>query len=133
MGKTFGKWLDSTSYRDTIAAGKGNLEWERKIPEEQMGDLRVMLDADNFDENLPAVINKINQLSYKMFNDLPRGDQKCKSMRKLAGRTLIDVLPPNLEVYLEGKLGDLNKVPDFYDMVGQLSFFGKMPDEVPSI
>ena len=79
------------------------------------------------------VINKINQLSYKMFSDLPRGDQKCKSMRKLAGRTLIDVLPPKLEVYLQGKLGDLNKVPDFYDMVGQLSFFGKMPEEVPSI
>merc|ERR1719251_592759 len=60
FSKTFGKWLDSTSYRDTIAAGKGNLEWERKIPEEQINDLKVMLDADNFDENLPAVINKIN-------------------------------------------------------------------------
>ena len=82
---------------------------------------------------VPQVINKINQLSYKMFSDLPRGDQKCKSMRKLAGRTLIDVLPSKLEVYLEAKLGDLNKVPDFYDMVGQLSFYGKMPEEVPSI
>merc|ERR1712004_410953 len=60
-----------------------------------------------------------DQLSYKTFNDLPRGDQKCKSMRKLAGRTLIDILPPKLTVYLEDKFGDLNKVPDFYDMVGQ--------------
>ena len=101
------------------------------------------------------VIMKINQLSYKTFNDLPRGgfgdhgygdlvhhvdhddsddggksdgypslqassfiqenrvfentntntnmkhqtnpgDQKCKSMRKLAGRTLIDILPPKV-------------------------------------
>ena len=24
------------------------------------------------------------------------GDQKCKSMRKLAGRTLIDILPPKV-------------------------------------
>jgi hypothetical protein len=74
------------------------------------------------------VINQINQLSYKTFSDLPRGDQKCKSMRKLAGRTLIDILPPKLMVYLEDKLGDLNKVPDFYDMVGQLSYYGKIPD-----
>jgi len=133
FNKSFGKWLDSTNYRAMIAEGKGKLEWERKIPEEKINDLKEMLNADNFNENLPAVINKINQLSYKMFSDLPRGDQKCKSMRKLAGRTLIDVLPPKLEVYLEGKLGDLNKVPDFYDMVGQLSFFGKMPEEVPSV
>ena len=68
-----------------------------------------------------------------MFNDLPRGDQKCKSMRKLAGRTLIDVLPPKLIVYLEAKFGDLSKVPDFYDMVGQLSYYGKMPEEIASI
>merc|ERR1711874_938480 len=108
FNQTFGKWLDSTNYRDLIAAGKGRLEWERKIPEEKINDLKEMLKADNFNEHLPEVINKINQLSYKMFSDLPRGDQ-------------------------EGKLGDLNKVPDFYDMVGQLSFFGKMPDEVPSI
>ena len=134
-----------------IAAGKGKLEWERKIPEEQINDLKVMLEKDNFNDELPAVkkyfysndiftishssqvINKINQLSYKMFNDLPRGDQKCKSMRKLAGRTLIDVLPPKLIVYLEAKFGDLNKVPDFYDMVGQLSYFGKMPEEIATI
>jgi len=129
----FGKWLDSTNYRDTIATGKGNLEWERKIPEEQINDLKVMLEADKFDDNLPAIINKINQLSYKMFSDLPRGDQKCQSMRKLAGRTLIDILPPKLKTYMEDKFGDLAKVPDFYDMVGQLSYYGKMPEEIASI
>lgn len=130
FNQTFGKWLDSTDYRKMIADGKGKLEWERKIPEEKINDLKVLLDADNFDENLPTVINKINQLSYKMFNDLPRGDQKCKSMRKLAGRTLIDVLPPKLTVYMEEKFGDLSKVPDFYDMVGTLSYYGKIPEEI---
>jgi len=133
FNKPFGKWLDSTNYRDMIATGKGKLEWERKIPEEHINDLKVMLDKEDFNEQMPAVINKINQLSYKMFNDLPRGDQKCKSMRKLAGRTLIDVLPPKLIVYLEAKFGDLSKVPDFYDMVGQLSYYGKMPEEIASI
>ena len=57
----FGKWLDSTNYRDLIAEGKGKLEWERKIPEEKISDLKEMLTADNFNDNLPAVIVKKNQ------------------------------------------------------------------------
>merc|ERR1711892_1415471 len=110
--------------------GKAKLEWDRKVADDKIADLKELLNCDAFNENLPEVINRINQLSYKMFNDLPRGDQKCKSMRKLAGRTLIQVLPPKLSVYLEEKLGDLSKVPDFYDMVGQLSFYGKMPEMI---
>ena len=58
------KWLDSTNYRDTIAAGKGKLEWERKIPDEQINDLKVLLEADNFNDNLPAV-------SFNLQNILP--------------------------------------------------------------
>jgi len=125
--QTFKKWLDSQNYRDMIATGKSTLEWERKIPEEKIEDLKDLLKQDNFDEIMPQVINKINQLSYKMFSDLPRGDQKCKSMRKLAGRTLLEVVPPKLVTYLESKLGNLSNVPDFYDMVGTLSMYGKCP------
>jgi len=127
FNKTFTSWLDSSSYREQIEVGKSKIEWERKIPDEQIKDLKELMNVDNFDDNLPAVINKINQLSYKMFSDLPRGDQKCKSMRKIAGRTLIEVLPPKLCVYLETKCGDLAKVPDFYDMLGQLSYYMKIP------
>ena len=68
----------------------------------------------------------INQASYKMFSDLPRGDQKSKSMRKLAGKTLLLILPQKLLGYLDKKLGGLGNVPDFYDMVGQLSYYGKV-------
>ena len=46
---------------------------------------------------------------------------------------MIDVLPPKLIEYLEAKFGDLSKVPDFYDMVGQLSYFGRMPEEIATI
>ena len=37
------------------------MEWERKIPEEKISDLKEMLTADNFNDNLPAVIVKKNQ------------------------------------------------------------------------
>ena len=128
FSQSFSSWLAGTSYPEQIAAGRSNLEWERKIPEAAINSLKAVMAGDDFNDKLPEVINQINQLSYKTFNDLPRGDQKCKSMRKLAGRTLIDILPPKLTVYMEDKFGDLNKVPDFYDMVGQLSYYGKMPE-----
>ena len=35
---------------------------------------RSIVKVDKFDENLPEVINQINQLSYKTFSDLPRGE-----------------------------------------------------------
>ena len=47
--------MDSTNYRELIAAGKGKLEWERKIPEEKINDLKEMLKAEDFNDNLPAV------------------------------------------------------------------------------
>merc|ERR550519_1621195 len=128
FSQSFSSWISSTSYQDQIATGKSKLEWERKIPDDKISALKDLMNVEKFDDNLPEVINQINQLSYKTFSDLPRGDQKCKSMRKLAGRTLIDILPPKLTVYLEDKFGDLNKVPDLYDMVGQLSYYGKIPD-----
>merc|ERR1712156_289679 len=99
FSQTFSSWLSGTSYQDQIATGKGKLEWERKIPDDKISALKDLMNVEKFDENLPEVINQINQLSYKTFNDLPRGDQKCKSMRKLTGRTLIDILPPKLTVY----------------------------------
>ena len=43
---------------------------------------------------------------------------------------MIDALPPKLTVYMEEKFGDLAKVPDFYDMVGTLSYYGKVPEEI---
>ena len=36
---------------------------------------RSIVKVDKFDENLPEVINQINQLSYKTFSDLPRGEE----------------------------------------------------------
>ena len=41
-----------------------------------------MLKVDKFDDNLPEVINQINQLSYKTFSDLPRGKTDQKTNQK---------------------------------------------------
>merc|ERR1712228_760089 len=44
--KTFKEWMDEhTELRDMIAEGRGKLEWERKIPDEKLMDLKTALDS----------------------------------------------------------------------------------------
>ena len=45
-----------------IAEGRSKLEWERKIPDEKLVDLKDMLDSKDFKENLPKVSNNKNFL-----------------------------------------------------------------------
>ena len=54
--QTFKQWMDEhASLRDMIAEGRGKLEWERKIPDEKLGDLKEMLATKDFKANLPKV------------------------------------------------------------------------------
>ena len=41
--------------RDMIQEGKTKLQWDRKIPDEEIENLRALLDVENFDSNLPQV------------------------------------------------------------------------------
>ena len=45
-----------------IIDGKGDIEWERKIPDEKLGELKDMLADQAFKKNLPKVQNRINSL-----------------------------------------------------------------------
>ena len=38
-----------------IAEGRGKLEWERKIPDEKLEELKTLLSAENFKDNMPKV------------------------------------------------------------------------------
>ena len=64
--QTFKEWMDDHgALRDMIAEGRGKLEWERKIPDEKLGDLKDMLAVKDFKANLPKVNQKLT-LSNKM-------------------------------------------------------------------
>merc|ERR1711971_633956 len=72
--QTFKEWMDThASLRDMIAEGRGKLEWERKIPDEKLVDLKSQLDCAEFKTNLPKVIKRIYELAWEQFSDLPRG------------------------------------------------------------
>ena len=69
-----------------IEEGRGKLEWERKIPDEKLSELKDMLSSADFKANMPKVIKRIYELSWDMFGDLPRGHHKNNSMHKLASK-----------------------------------------------
>ena len=68
-----------------IVDGKGDIEWERKIPDEKLGELKVMLDDAAFKKNLPKVIKRIYELAWEQFSDLPRGHHKVNTPIALVG------------------------------------------------
>jgi len=122
--QTFKAWMDDhASLREMIAEGRSNIEWERKIPDEKLMDLKVMLDTVEFKTNLPKVIKRIYELAWEQFSDLPRGVHKNNSMHKLASKTMIEILPEKLMKYIETKCGSLASTPDFFDVIGQVSWY----------
>merc|ERR1712038_802288 len=122
--QTFKQWMDDhNDLREMIAEGRSKLEWERKIPDEKLVDLKDMLDSKDFKTNLPKVIKRIYELAWAQFSDLPRGHHKNNSMHKLASKTMIEILPPKLMTHIEAKCGSLASTPDFFDVIGQVSWF----------
>ena len=86
-----------------------------------------MLDDGNFYIDFTnffyKVIKRIYELAWAQFSDLPRGHHKNNSMHKLASKTMIEILPPKLMTHIEAKCGSLASTPDFFDVIGQVSWF----------
>merc|ERR1712029_1183950 len=124
FNQTFKQWMDEHAFlRDMIAEGRSKIEWERKIPDEKLMDLKTMLDSPDFKTNLPKVIKRIYELAWEQFSDLPRGVHKNNSMHKLASKTMIEILPEKLMKFIETKCGSLASTPDFFDVIGQVSWY----------
>jgi len=122
--QTFRQFMDANAgLRTMIEEGRGKLEWERKIPDEKLDELKQMLDRKDFKEMMPKLIKRIYELSWDMFGDLPRGHHKNNSMHKLASKTMIEILPPFLVSHVEKKCGSLAGTPDFFDVIGQVSWY----------
>merc|ERR1711899_562488 len=122
--QSFQQFMEANAnLRTMIAEGRGRLEWERKIPDEKLEELKALLSAADFKANMSKVIKRIYELSWDMFGDLPRGHHKNNSMHKLASKTMIEILPENLANHVEKKCGSLAGTPDFFDVIGQVSWY----------
>jgi predicted protein tyrosine phosphatase len=123
---TFDEFMEAhADLKEMTAVGRGNLEWERKIPDEKLGGLKELLADKDFKSKLPQVIKRIYELAWEQFADLPRGHHKNNSMHKLASKTMIEILPDYLSKYIEGKCGSLATTPDFFDVLGQVSWYDR--------
>merc|ERR1712106_1183935 len=59
--QTFVQYMDENSgLRTMIEEGRGKLEWERKIPDENLSELKDLLSCAEFKANMPKIIKRIS-------------------------------------------------------------------------
>ena len=57
-------------------------------------------------------------------SDLPRGPVKNNSMKKLAAKTLMEILPEDIAKFVEKKLEEQNVSPEFLTLIGTVTYYG---------
>jgi hypothetical protein len=64
--QTFKQWMEAKGdLVNMIAEGRGKLEWERKIPDEKLVELKELLEAQDFKPNLSRVSRQWHQKLFK--------------------------------------------------------------------
>eukprot|EP00094_Tigriopus_californicus_P008191 TCALIF_07887-PA protein Name:"Similar to pald1 Paladin (Danio rerio)" AED:0.24 eAED:0.24 QI:1/0.6/0.33/0.83/1/1/6/0/408 len=124
--RSFKSWMDERSYlRDMIAQGKDKLEWYRQVDPVKLNTLKELISAPNYKENLGTLIQTIYEFAFVTYGDLPRGPIKNNSMRKLAAKTLLEIMPSEIHEEVQRKLDEHMSSPDFITLIGLVSYHGK--------
>ena len=104
--------------------GKDKLEWSRTVDAAKLTHLKDMIAEPGFKENMTTIIRTIYDFAYMTYSDLPRGQIKNNSMRKLAATTLMDILPPDMAEKVAKKIEeDPHASHDFLTIVGLVSYY----------
>merc|ERR1712226_377614 len=123
---TFKEWMNKRSHlRVMIEEGKDKLEWYRQVDPAKFNTLKDLINSPNYKENLGTLIKTIYEFAFMTYADLPRGEIKNNSMRKLAAKTLMEILPPDLGAEVQKKLDEQAATPDFVTLIGLVSYHGK--------
>ena len=77
--------------------------------------------------SLPMLVTKMldwieHFLAFRL--DLPKGPIKNNSMRKLAAKTLMEILPKEITSKVQARLEEQATNPDFVTLMGLFSFYG---------
>merc|ERR1712123_109662 len=117
--KTFVAWLDEHSYlRSMIAEGKDKLEWTRKVDQSKVEDLRSKISGPDYKDKLGALVSDLYKLAFQTYHDIPRGPIKDNLMRKLACKTLMEILPSDVSSRIQQELVEKKLSIDFDTVVG---------------
>lgn len=108
-----------------IQEGKDKLEWYRQVDPQKLNTLKDLINAPNYKDNLATLIRTIYEFAFLTYADLPRGPIKNNSMRKLAAKTLMEILPSDIGHDIQKKLDEHSASPDFVTLIGLVSYHGK--------
>merc|ERR1712212_246203 len=120
--KTFSGYMEEHSNLRTICEeGKGKLQWERDIPQEDLDNLVNLANTD-FNANLGKIIHDIYLTGHNLFRDMPQGDHKKRAKYRFASKTLMRILPDNLKNEVEGLISQKTMTLDLYEILGQCTW-----------
>merc|ERR1719147_588595 len=105
--ESFAQWLKNKPELVKMATeGKDKLEWSRTVDASKLEQLREIMADPNYKDNLSSLIRTIYDFAYLTYADLPRGQIKNNSMKKLAATTLMDILPQELSDKISKKIDE---------------------------
>merc|ERR1712241_409844 len=117
--KSFVAWLDEhKELRGMIAEGRDRLEWTRKVDQSRVEELRKKLSGPDYKEKLGLLVSDLYKLAFQTYHDIPRGPIKDNLMRKLACKTLMEILPSDVSNKISQEIADKKLSIDFDTVVG---------------
>jgi len=117
--KTFKQWMDERpELRPMIENGKDKLEWYRKVDEGKVSSLKSMIDGPDYKAKLGAIVGSLYKLAFHTYADIPRGPVKDNLMRKLACKTLMEILPQDVHDRVQKELAEKKLSTDFDTVMG---------------
>merc|ERR1719273_3104828 len=120
--KTFSAFMEEHAKLRTICEeGKGKLQWERDIPQEDLDNLVNLANTD-FNANLGKIIHDIYLTGHNLFRDMPQGDHKKRAKYRFASKTLMRILPDKLKSEVEGLIEGKTITLDLYEILGQCTW-----------
>ena len=130
---------DHSDLRTMIANGRDKIEWYRQVDPGMLRTLQDMIKAPNFKENMAPIVKTIYEFAFITYAgknlrtvmicqsflilDLPRGPIKNNSMRKLAAKTMMEILPMDITSKVQARLEEQGTNPDFVTLIGLVSFY----------
>ena len=133
---------EHSELRTMIAEGKDKLEWYRQVDPAKLNTLKDLMNTPNYKENMTTLIRTIYEFAFVTYAggttllkyhrqykhilpDLPRGHIKNNSMKKLAAKTLMEILPEDIAKNVQKKLEEQNVSPEFLTLLGIITYFGE--------
>ena len=136
---------EHSELRTMIEEGKDKLEWYRQVDPAKLNTLKELMMQDNYKENMSTLIKTLYEFAFMTYSgifqsvvsitifvvyncassDLPRGQVKNNSMRKLQAKTLMEILPENISKFVHQKLEQQGVSPEFLTVVGMVSYYAE--------